>query len=871
MRTLQEEALSNYEKNYAKGISFEEKRLQTDITVLGAVEKFLMDRFKSDQDFRVSQLHPIDRMPARGNILMAQRQTISEVARTNPAYAAELMQEWFTEAQSLRKEIQKFAGDRYGNPQLAGHFMRVTDNMVNGMVETTLRQLGVEKTGSLIGDMLAIRRVSEGKNEELTELQTFHQDMNKRLDEGLTSWEGVEGYVATLNRTQQKIFEFYYQHGPLGSLLGQVVGQKGQIKGGETLGAAVRTRKKTASLLALTDTELLAAYDPKNQKGIGQRLIQQLHVALEAAEPRFLIPGGGMAAVPLETPLREKLTATLDDLRIWREQMQAAGGKATPETRQQMAKVGRDLEEVAERTLALIKKQTPERIGPDWESWRLYNHREYQRSLEDLLAASKNKTLRFGAYTSDNPEMQALMGQFGTEYTPEMLARRTEAVQERASQQEEQQRLLGLGQGRTPEQEQRLFDLNEILKDSLPVKQVWIDAERVAFTSSQIDQMLNPNTPAVGKALGGRIGGPRGTDTVPAWLTPGEFVVNARSARQHAPLLNAINSQYLAGGGSVEDKEKERRLRNFRERIQLRQAERNSTVEQRAENLRRAASFAPLSPALSPPRGDLRGRPGITRDAYGRLHHADGAFLPSRQNVVRARGSKITRDAYGRLHYADGSPAYPQQRSQHPRQLNIVRDAYGRLRRVPIRSYDPNAARGRISSGDGRSFDYLPPDARGHFGENWTRSGGIKEILRQRGFQAALKEKRDQELLERAAASKAWREGGRAAADAAYLAKLRAKDQEASPEELTPLKKRGWLGRSPFGIFMDSGGSVPRAFNVRPNGGYYSQGGQVTNSTVVNAKINLTSTGSNARDAREVVRGINREAHRGGLTVRTNS
>lgn len=35
---------------------------------------------------------------------------------------------------------------------------------------------------------------------------------------------------------------------------------------------------------------------------------------------------------------------------------------------------------------------------------------------------------------------------------------------------------------------------------------------------------------------------PKGTDTVPAMLTPGEFVVNARATAQHLPLLKAINS-----------------------------------------------------------------------------------------------------------------------------------------------------------------------------------------------------------------------------------------------------------------------------------------------------------------------------------------
>jgi TP901 family phage tail tape measure protein len=44
---------------------------------------------------------------------------------------------------------------------------------------------------------------------------------------------------------------------------------------------------------------------------------------------------------------------------------------------------------------------------------------------------------------------------------------------------------------------------------------------------------------------------PRGTDTVPAMLTPGEFVVNARSAKKNLPLLHSINSNNYATGGKV--------------------------------------------------------------------------------------------------------------------------------------------------------------------------------------------------------------------------------------------------------------------------------------------------------------------------------
>ena len=43
---------------------------------------------------------------------------------------------------------------------------------------------------------------------------------------------------------------------------------------------------------------------------------------------------------------------------------------------------------------------------------------------------------------------------------------------------------------------------------------------------------------------------PKGTDTVPAMLTPGEFVINARSTAEHLPLLQAINK---SRGGSIKE------------------------------------------------------------------------------------------------------------------------------------------------------------------------------------------------------------------------------------------------------------------------------------------------------------------------------
>ncbi|WP_148087775.1 hypothetical protein [Gemmata obscuriglobus] len=58
------------------------------------------------------------------------------------------------------------------------------------------------------------------------------------------------------------------------------------------------------------------------------------------------------------------------------------------------------------------------------------------------------------------------------------------------------------------------------------------------------------------RAYGGDIFRPVGTDTVTAMLTPGEFVINARSASVNAALLHQINEargpDYLANGGMAD-------------------------------------------------------------------------------------------------------------------------------------------------------------------------------------------------------------------------------------------------------------------------------------------------------------------------------
>jgi TP901 family phage tail tape measure protein len=65
---------------------------------------------------------------------------------------------------------------------------------------------------------------------------------------------------------------------------------------------------------------------------------------------------------------------------------------------------------------------------------------------------------------------------------------------------------------------------------------------------------------AGGKATGGLIYAsqgkyvnfqPKGTDTVPAMLTPGEFVINKKATAENLPLLQSINNGNYSGGGKV--------------------------------------------------------------------------------------------------------------------------------------------------------------------------------------------------------------------------------------------------------------------------------------------------------------------------------
>lgn len=119
--------------------------------------------------------------------------------------------------------------------------------------------------------------------------------------------------------------------------------------------------------------------------------------------------------------------------------------------------------------------------------------------------------------------------------------------------------------GTTPEEEaskQRLRDLGGVLSESgqmgVEMSQMKVNTAeiRVAQGSVVMANMATGGAEPQGKALGGLIYAsrgmfvPRGTDTIPAMLTPGEFVVNRAAVNRdnNLQVLSAMNS----GGGKSE-------------------------------------------------------------------------------------------------------------------------------------------------------------------------------------------------------------------------------------------------------------------------------------------------------------------------------
>jgi hypothetical protein len=93
--------------------------------------------------------------------------------------------------------------------------------------------------------------------------------------------------------------------------------------------------------------------------------------------------------------------------------------------------------------------------------------------------------------------------------------------------------------------------------NSLKGKSVTVSADaKVTIAKSTVAFLRATHTKIPQLASGGPVGGQGGprSDNQLRWLSPGEFVVNARAAARHRAMLEAINAPRMATGGVVGDK-----------------------------------------------------------------------------------------------------------------------------------------------------------------------------------------------------------------------------------------------------------------------------------------------------------------------------
>ena len=89
---------------------------------------------------------------------------------------------------------------------------------------------------------------------------------------------------------------------------------------------------------------------------------------------------------------------------------------------------------------------------------------------------------------------------------------------------------------------------------SYAIKQAIVDGVTEAFRRNQMNSREGELQRVIPGPNRFAMGGPVGTDTIPAWLSPGEFVVRAQAVRKNFDVLQAINAgtyQRFSNGGSV--------------------------------------------------------------------------------------------------------------------------------------------------------------------------------------------------------------------------------------------------------------------------------------------------------------------------------
>lgn len=749
----QEKALANQKNLLENSGDNSEKNLKTQQGALNGIEKFIGERNKSNMEYQIGMIRrPEGQMMARGGLLANRRNEIMYASGRNPELGAEMLQDWLGDIQSLRGNAMQYGQESPANRMKAGAFLDQIDMMSNEFIGGILQQLGIQPTGNVMEDTIAIRQATDVREKQLKETQEFRKSMEDRLDKGLDTWDRAVGFLQTLPESQQWIARQRYGLAPkndeqryyeAGLTWAQNKDNNKDPRVTEAWKAALddaNYRAKEATITPegrLLDAVLQSATNVEELKKAGR--IETIGAsganyqqAYDQQLASYFKEGGAFedAATNLSTAItslgsaeyRKQYTDLIAAITAWRDSMAQEG--ATTANRKQGGTIIRQWDALIGNASSDLSGSLYHTILPG-----------VRTGLEGVRPEA-TKLAELGAFSGSEDPM---MAQYLRPRTPEWTQANA---------------MLAVNAARQGVSSDVMSQMLEVTTQGMAV-------------SAGVVNLTTGGGGGQYKATGGGIGGPRGSDTVPAWLTPGEFVVNARSASRHQGLLNAINSpQYFDDGGQV-----------------------MPLWWRRKHGMGGNNPYAMQGSSYNPQiQAALRAQRSTEMDAWGggsgggRNSMAFNQWRQDRIDSQPQAASSIDWDAW----------------KQYPR----------RMRAEAWQSFASNFNAGK-KHGNSMAF-------------NQWRQDKIDSHP-----QAASSIDWD-----------AWKQ---------YPRRMRAEAWQSFAEN--------W--------------NKPRAYNVRPRGNYLAQGGgAVTNSTTVNANINLSSTGSNSRDARQIVNEIKREAHRGGLSLR---
>ena len=567
---VQQQILETSKESIKLAFAEYNKELAKNKGIVEALGNFFDTKRKDQQELAIAGApnKPTELLVRQGII----GQTISEFQRANAegnqGNATRLFSEVLAQMSSLNKDyammgqnVEKvYAYSNYGRPDKAQEAysalgtpgwndLTTMQFMGNKSGFETFTNEFINSWGSAYGisgrDLPEIidhaKTVSEQWDNLVTATNEVQTEISKRLDKGLVNWDELIGYVKSLGDIGQLTADRLLGDGRVaGSIGGRISGQaeleRRQLE--STKGGRLYNNSEA---FAIFKTVLSNASTP-GYTGIGAaQYLMQTNKAYDQEE----------ASKGYASTNAERMKAQEEYLKTLKEMSKKVGEDGTSVTELDFAK----LSEASQKAAATISES----------SFAFKKRWEEQYPGTDLP-----KLITEGTNTASKQLM----------YANNMYAALSKEFVTARSKEQAQQAVVSnpwapLGNPDTRAeamyplayQGYNLAASNGDITDLAKALNVKVDARAQGMVMQILAQWINAYESGQQtdytyqmSGIGGMegmvpnyraMGGPIGTDTVPTWLTPGEFVVNKDSAQRFGPLLHRLNSQYLAGGGYV--------------------------------------------------------------------------------------------------------------------------------------------------------------------------------------------------------------------------------------------------------------------------------------------------------------------------------